>query len=143
MTKLFSKLIAKHKEKEYNKPNYPIRKLYVGAIVKLVNRKPVGFGIYDNYYDRVKDFAIFYKVKDYEYIHIKSGQKLTIIDRAIVGDYCIAGAQSFVETYPAQMREVGDTEKTKYSQSFIDQLETAQNIELAHGPIQDHKIFGA
>ncbi|MFQ6752481.1 MAG: hypothetical protein ACLRFL_02845 [Clostridia bacterium] len=143
MTKLFSKLIEKHKEKEYNKPKYPIKKLYIGAIGKITKREYVGLLMFDNHYERVKDFAIFYKLNEYDYIHIKSGQKLTIIDRATIGDYCIVGLKSFAKAYPIQMREAGDTEKTKYSKAFIDQLETAQNIEWAHGPIKEHNLFGA
>ena len=143
MTKLFSKLIEKHKEKQYDKPKYLIKKLYIGAIGKITKREYVGLLMFDNHYERVKDFAIFYKLNDYDYIHIKSGQKLTVIDRAIIGDYCILDPMRFEETYPTQMRKLGYTMSTKFSKHEIEGLETAQNIEWAHGPIKPHEIFGA
>ncbi len=58
MTKLFSKLIEKHKEKQYDKPKYPIKKLYIGSIGKITKREYVGLLMFDNHYERVKDFAI-------------------------------------------------------------------------------------
>ena len=143
MAKLFAQLIEKHKEKEYEKPKYPIRKLYVGAIVKLTKREHVGFGTWYDYFNRCKDFAIFYKVNDNEYVHIKSGQKLSVMDRAIVGDYCLKKPFSFAEQYAVQMREDGYTKNTKLSKKYIDELETAQNMEWAHGPIPMHNLFGA
>ena len=143
MDKLFAKLIEKHKEKEYDKPKYPIKKLYVGSIVKCEGRKFVGFGIWNNYYNRCKDFAIFYKINDKDYVHIKSGQKLKILDEAIVGDYCVKGPKSYFETYVAQIREDGQTQNTKLSKKYLDELETAQNMEWAYGPILMHNLFGA
>lgn len=148
MTYLLQRLRERHEEKEYEKPKYAIKKLYVGAIVKLTKKEPYwfgvfGFGGYQHYFGRCKDFAIFYKVNDNEYIHIKSGKKLTILDRAIVGDYCIKKPLSFFETYVAQLREDGYTNKTKLSKKYIDELETAQNLEWAQGPIPMHNLFGA
>lgn len=148
MAKLFTQLMEKHNEKKYDKPKYPIKKLYVGAIVKLTKKEPYwsvvfGFGGYQHHFERCKDFAIFYKVNDNEYVHIKSGQKLSIIDRAIVGDYCVKGPKSYFETYVAQIREEGQTKNTKLSKCYIDGLETAQNEEWANGPIPMHNLFGA
>ena len=148
MAKLFAQLIEKHKEKEYDKPKYPIKKLYVGAIVKLTKKEPYwfgvfGFGGYQHHSDRCKDFAIFYKVNDNEFIHIKSGQKLSILDRAIVGDYCVKGPKPYFETYVDKIREDGYTKNTKLSKKYIDELETAQNMEWAQGPVPMHNLFGA
>ena len=143
MTKLFTQIIERHKEKQYDKPKYSIKKLYVGAIVKLTNREHIGFGIWNDYFVRCKDFAIFYKVDDNEYVHIKSGQKLTLLDRAIVGDYCIKKPFVFAEQYVVQMREDGYTKNTKLSKKYIEELETAQNMEWAHGPVLMHNLFGA
>ena len=143
MAKLFTKLIERHKSKQYNKPKYPIKKLYVGNIVRLKRRVFVQIGVHDNYYKRVKDFAIFYKVNDDEFIHIKSGQKLTVIDRAIVGDYCVERTRPYFEEYVAYIREVGQTKNTKMSKHFLDLLETAENVELVGGPIPKHELFGA
>lgn len=143
MTKLLQQLIEDLKEEKYLKPKYKIKDLYVGEIVKCKDRKHIYLGVWDNYYEPCKDFAIFYKVKEKTYVHIKSGQKLTLLDEAIVGDYCIRDIKPFLETYPDKIRELGYTEKTKLSKCFIDELETAQNIEWAHGPIPNHKLFGA
>ena len=41
------------------------------------------------------------------------------------------------------MREHGETEKTKYSKKFLDELETAINMEWANGPVPMHNLFGA
>ena len=143
MNKMFQQLIKGHQEKKYNKPKYKIENLYVGSIVKLTKRDYISFGVWENYYDRCKDYAIFYSLDGYDFIHIKSGQKLTVLDYAIVGDYAVKKPISFYETHVAQLREFGDTEKTKLSKKFLDELETAQNQEWAKGPIPEHKLFGA
>jgi len=148
MANMIQRLFERHKEKQYDKPKYTIKKLYVGSIVKLTKKEPYWFGIfgfggYQHYFERCKDFAIFYKVNGNEYIHIKSGQKLTLPERAIVGDYCIKKPFSFAEQYVVQMREDGYTNNTKLSKKYIDELETAQNVEWAKGPIPMHNLFGA
>ena len=120
----------------------------MGAIVELTKKEPYwfgvfGFGGYSNHFKRCKDFAIFYKVNDKEFVHIKSGQKLTLLDMAIVGDYCIKKPFAFAEQYVVQMREDGYTKNTKLSKKYLDELETAQNVEWAQGPIPMHNLFGA
>ena len=143
MSNLFTQIIEKYKEKEYDKPRYLIKKLYIGSIVKCKDRHHIGFGFWNNYYNRVKDFAVFYKINDKEYVHIKSGQKLRILDEAIVGDYCIKSVKYYSEIYVVQMREDGHTKNTRLSKKFLEELETAQNMELAQGPVPMHNLFGA
>lgn len=143
MGNLIQKTREKRKEKEYEKPKYPIIELYLSAIVKLTKREYELFGISNNFYKKCKDFAVFKKVGSDKFVHIKSGQILKTIDSAVVGDYCVLNPVSFMETYPIQIREAGYTRKTKLSKKYIEGLETAQNMEWAHGPIPMHNLFGA
>ena len=137
MARLLSKIMDKYEK------TYSIKKLYVGSIVKCKNRVHIGFGFWNNYYTRVKDFAVFCKVNDKEYIHVKSGQKLKILDEAIVGDYCIKSVKPYCEIYAVQMREYGHTMHTRLPKKFLEELETAQNMELVNGPVPMHNLFGA
>ena len=146
MANLLQRLRERHEQKEYDKPKYSIKRLYVGEISKLKRKEPYfvfGFGGYEYHTKSIKAFGIFYKIGENKYIHIKSGQKLTIPENAIVGDYCVRNAKSFFETYVAQIREDGYTKNTKLSKKYLDELETDQNVEWAEGPIPVHNLFGA
>ena len=142
MATLITKITEKLKDIEYKKPKYKIKNLYIASIVKLSKREFVTFGVNDNYYKKVKDFALFYKVGYDKYIHIKSGQKLSVIDSAIVGDYCVVNERLFLEEFAAEIREAGFSEKTKFSKHAIDILESDANKDIVNGPIPKHKLFG-
>ncbi len=143
MSTLIQRLVKYLNEEQYLRPRYKIKDLYVGSIAKLTNREYLYFGVWDDSYNIIKKYAIFYKQKDGTYVHIKSGQKLVELQRAIVGDYCVEDPKSYYKTYISTLRELGETENTKLSKSYIDELETAQNMEWVHGPIPNHILFGS
>ena len=139
---IFQKAIQRHNEKQYKKPKYPIKKLYIGQIVQNTNREFVGFGIWDDYSKMIKPYAIFLKVSRDEFIHIKSGQKLKSLGYNVVGDYAVRNALPWQEAYIVQMREDGDTPNTKLSKNFIDMLETEFNIKIVEGKTKKQDLFG-
>ena len=139
---IIQNIIEKNNKRKYERPRHAIKNLYVGQIVHNTHREFVGFGIWDDYSEIVKPYAVFLKLNDYEFIHVKSGQKLKLIGYNDVGDYAVRNPKPWQELYVVEMREDGDIQNTKLSKSFIDELEKEANIKMVDGKTKKQELFG-
>lgn len=124
---------TKMQEHKDNKPVFPIKDLYIGQIVTLNKRECLGSWplMYKYYSKPVKQIAIFYHIKDNIYVHLKSGQVLTTLNNAIVGDYAIKNIKPWISLYAPTMRECGHNLNTKFPKAFLLKLETDLNKTYA------------
>lgn len=136
---IIKKLIEKKKIKEYNKPKYDIKDLYIGEIVFIIAEKWVTFETTSYTYRPIKKFAIFLKADDYlvsnSYLH-PSNQKLTTIGLANVNDYAIKDLRPFKDAFILPIRE--GKIPPKVSKAFIVELETGLNQKLAPNQKENH-----
>jgi len=138
---IIKKLIEKHKikkeqtqqlkqEKEYLKPRYILKNLYIGEIVKLTRQEHLSLSIHNYNYVPVKSFAIFYKCGDDSYLHIKSNQMVKSITYATEGEYALDCVMSFYKRFAEPLRQRHYRPHSKISKKVIDKLETEVNLKL-------------
>ena len=133
MANLIKRLQAKIDEHKYSKPRWKIQDLCVGEIVLFEQKKYNCDGLTrKNHYIPIKSFAIFLKPseRDEYYLHFKSAQGLKDIKFAIVGDYAIRNIRPYSKEFAFEMQENKQTEKSKVSEKFINELETKINTEI-------------
>lgn len=140
------KIIKNHKEKEFNKPKYELKNLYIAKIVLLRERRFTSL-TWASYYHEIKQFAILYKKSDYSYdtyVHVKSGQKLAHNDDILKtkeGDCAVIDVIPFTKYFAVEMLKNSLTKNSKISKHAVELLETEANKKLAPEQ-QPTKLFG-
>ncbi len=133
MANLIQLLKEKIDAHKYSKPRWQIKDLCVGEIVQFKNKKYNCDGLTrTNYFIPIKTFAILLKAseRDGYYMHFKSAKFLRDIKFAKSDDYVVRNIRSYSEEFVDEMQQCKQTEKSKVSEKFINNLETEVNMEI-------------
>ena len=142
--KIIKQMIERYHDKQYRKPKYKLKDLYVAKIILLHKREYINIMEWYSYSQTIKEFAIFYKLNDDIYVHIKSGKKIGISDdliRVEEGDPALKNVVPFVTYFAEGLIEMGLTKDSKLSKGEIEYIETEANKKLAPEQ-QPTKLFG-
>ena len=141
--RIISGLIEKLQEHHNNRPIYDVNKLYAGQIVMLhsISYKPENNATYKrhNRTTPIKKYAVFYKKNDSEYVHIKTGKPLKLVDVAEECEFAIEELHPFPITYFNPLSD--NFNNLMFSKKQICDIETSKNLKYGVIPNAEH-LFG-
>ena len=130
-------IIQKYRQHKDNRPKYKIEDLYIGEIIYIIDSQfVIGSSLLDSgtkhTYKIIKDFAIFEKDDNDNYIHILSGKSLLLSIRADKDEYAInySSIKNFGKLMQSYMIKKHLTDSSKLSINKIKEIEKEVNIRI-------------